>query len=64
MIRALHVPRAEDGIAQGNSLNNGQALVYWTVVELRPRNLFTRTPIYPRDQKAGGEKKTRPDFEN
>lgn len=48
MSSALHVPRAEDGILQGNTLNNGQALVGWTVVELRPRNLFTRTPLYKR----------------
>jgi primary-amine oxidase len=64
MSSALHVPRGEDGIFQGNSLNNGQALVYWTMVELRPRNLFTRTPLYPRDQKGAGEKSGRPDFEN
>jgi primary-amine oxidase len=64
MSSALHVPRGEDGIFQGNSRKNGQALVYWTLVELRPRNLFTRTPLYPRDQKAGGEKASRPDFED
>ena len=43
---ALHVPRAEDGIIGGNNLNNGQAMVYWTTFELRPRNLFSKTPIY------------------
>ena len=42
----LHVPRAEDGIVAGNSTANGQATVYWTVFELRPRNMFLRTPIY------------------
>jgi hypothetical protein len=43
----LHVPRAEDGILVGNdSANDGQALVYWTTVELRPRNLFPTTPLY------------------
>jgi hypothetical protein len=43
----LHVPRAEDGISGGNSSpNNGQAIVYWTTFELRPRNLFLTTPIY------------------
>jgi hypothetical protein len=46
MSSALHIPRGEDGILQGNNLNNGQALTSWTVVELRPRNLFTRTPLY------------------
>lgn len=43
---ALHVPRSEDGIIGGNSVNNGQAIVYWTTFELRPRNLFLKTPIY------------------
>jgi primary-amine oxidase len=46
MSSALHVPRSEDGIVKGSSSNNGQALVYWTVVELRPRNLFLTTPLY------------------
>jgi primary-amine oxidase len=62
MSSALHVPRGEDGIFQGNSLSNGQALVYWTQVELRPRNLFTRTPFYPRD-KPGGDRSDKPDFQ-
>jgi Cu2+-containing amine oxidase len=43
---ALHVPRAEDGIIGGNSTANGQAMIYWTTFELRPRNLFVKTPIY------------------
>jgi hypothetical protein len=42
----LHTPRAEDGILTGNSRNNGQATIYWTTFELRPRNLFLRTPLY------------------
>lgn len=42
----LHVPRAEDGILKGNSSANGQATIYWTTFELRPRNLFLTTPIY------------------
>lgn len=46
MSSALHVPRGEDGILAGNNLTNGQALANWTVVELRPRNLFATTPIY------------------
>jgi primary-amine oxidase len=46
MSSALHIPRGEDGIYFGTSTNNGQALVTWTSVELRPRNLFTKTPIY------------------
>jgi primary-amine oxidase len=48
MSSALHVPRGEDGIYAGNSLKNGQALVSFTNVELRPRNLFAATPLYPR----------------
>jgi hypothetical protein len=43
---ALHVPRSEDGIIGGNNLNNGQAMIFWTTFELRPRNLFSKTPIY------------------
>jgi primary-amine oxidase len=42
----LHTPRAEDGIIGGAGLNNGQAIVYWTSFELRPRNLFVKTPLY------------------
>jgi hypothetical protein len=44
---ALHTPRSEDGIIGGNNRINGQAMIYWTTFELRPRNLFLRTPIYP-----------------
>jgi len=46
MSSALHVPRSEDGILKGSALENGQALACWTTVELRPRHLFTGTPIY------------------
>ncbi|HZZ78670.1 MAG TPA: hypothetical protein VFE62_09135 [Gemmataceae bacterium] len=42
----LHTPRAEDGILNGNGTANGQATIYWTVFELRPRNMFLKTPIY------------------
>lgn len=44
----LHTPRAEDGITGpgGSNINNGQATIYWTTFELRPRNLFTKTPLY------------------
>ena len=42
----LHTPRSEDGILGGAGMNSGQALVYWTTFELRPRNLFLKTPIY------------------
>ncbi|HZZ82445.1 MAG TPA: hypothetical protein VFE62_28360 [Gemmataceae bacterium] len=46
MSSALHVPRSEDGIVRGSAIENGQALTTWTVVELRPRHLFSATPIY------------------
>ena len=46
MSSALHVPRSEDGILNGSALANGQALATWTTVELRPRHMFTGTPIY------------------
>jgi primary-amine oxidase len=48
MSSALHVPRSEDGIWLGSGLDNGQALVSFTTVELRPRNLFIKTPLYKR----------------
>jgi hypothetical protein len=48
MSSILHVPRAEDGVPQqaGASVS-GQALATWSTFELRPRNLFTGTPLYP-----------------
>lgn len=55
----LHVPRPEDGILKGNSSLNGQATIYWTTFELRPRNLFTGTPLYRINDAAapkGGKK--------
>jgi primary-amine oxidase len=41
-----HDPRNEDGFFQGN-VWNGVALVMWGGIDLRPRNLFTRTPLFP-----------------
>jgi hypothetical protein len=46
MSSALHLPRSEDGILKGSAIENGQALATWTTVELRPRHLFSGTPIY------------------
>lgn len=44
----LHTPRAEDGIPQvANGEVSGQALATWSIFQLRPRNLFAGTPIYP-----------------
>jgi hypothetical protein len=50
MSSEVHVPRGEDGIFKGASLENGQAQASWTTVELRPRNLFASTPLYPKEK--------------
>jgi hypothetical protein len=51
MSSAIHVPRSEDGhlTAEGQVMKNaaGVALTSWTGFDLRPRNVFVRTPIYP-----------------
>jgi primary-amine oxidase len=54
MSSLLHVPRGEDGIYAGSNLDNGQALVSFTSVELRPRNLFVKTPLYKPEQPEPG----------
>jgi primary-amine oxidase len=41
-----HDPRNEDGFFQGG-VWRGVALVMWGGIDLRPRNLFTRTPLFP-----------------
>jgi Cu2+-containing amine oxidase len=41
-----HDPRNEDGHFQG-SVWNGVALVMWGGLDLRPRNLFDKTPLFP-----------------
>lgn len=46
MAGARHDPRNEDGFKQGN-VWNGVALLMWSGIDLRPRNLFTRTPLFP-----------------
>ncbi len=46
MSGARHDPRNEDGFFQGNQWN-GVALVMWSGIDLRPRNLFARTPLFP-----------------
>jgi Cu2+-containing amine oxidase len=40
-----HEPRSEDGEFQGKSFR-GATLVAWSGFELRPRNVFDRTPHY------------------
>lgn len=49
-----HEPRHEDGmpgartrIWPGDDAWEGSALVMWSGIDLRPRNLFDRTPFYP-----------------
>jgi primary-amine oxidase len=50
MSSVLHAPRAEDGhIENGGVLKHakGVALAAWSGFDLRPRNLFLTTPLYP-----------------
>lgn len=43
----LHEPRAEDGISPDHRADPlGPALVAWSGFELRPRNVFTGTPLF------------------
>jgi len=44
---AHHNPRDEDGYFDEDSLWNGVALLMWTGIDLRPRNLFSKTPLFP-----------------
>lgn len=46
MSGARHDPRNEDGFFDG-PVWNGVALLMWSGIDLRPRNLFTRTPLFP-----------------
>src|SRR5262249_29224087 len=41
-----HEPRSEDGEMQQNRSFRGATPVAWSGLELRPRNLFDRTPHY------------------
>lgn len=43
---AHHLPRGEDGFVDNGSWN-GVALIMWSGVDIRPRNLWSRTPLYP-----------------
>ncbi|HYV40124.1 MAG TPA: hypothetical protein VE988_30850, partial [Gemmataceae bacterium] len=50
MSSAYHVPRDEDGIfinARGQIEIRGVALTTWSGLEMRPRNLFDQSPLYP-----------------
>jgi primary-amine oxidase len=41
-----HLPRTEDGITSGGSVA-GVALLMWGGFDLKPRDLFDSTPLYP-----------------
>jgi Cu2+-containing amine oxidase len=50
MSPAYHLPRDEDGIFMGPNGRiqvRGVALTTWCGFELRPRNVFDKTPLYP-----------------
>jgi Cu2+-containing amine oxidase len=50
MSPAYHLPRDEDGVfinPKGNAQVRGVAMTTWCGVELRPRNLFDKSPLYP-----------------
>jgi Cu2+-containing amine oxidase len=50
MSPAYHLPRDEDGVfinPRGDAEVRGVAMTTWCGLELRPRNLFEKTPLYP-----------------
>jgi primary-amine oxidase len=50
MSSSLHIPRSEDGHIENGTvlkLPKGVALTAWTGFDLRPRNVFAMTPLYP-----------------
>jgi hypothetical protein len=50
MSSVLHVPRTEDGHMDNGKVMSGAAgvaLTAWSGFDLRPRNLFPTTPLYP-----------------
>jgi Cu2+-containing amine oxidase len=50
MSPAYHLPRDEDGVfvnPQGRAQVRGVALTTWGGIEMRPRNLFEKSPLYP-----------------
>ena len=50
MSPAYHLPRDEDGVfinPQGRPQVRGVAMTTWCGVEMRPRNLFDKSPLYP-----------------
>lgn len=49
----LHSPRDEDFGRNGYSSNEGVAITTWAGFDLRPRNFFASTPLYPNDANGG-----------
>jgi Cu2+-containing amine oxidase len=50
MSPAYHLPRDEDGIfvnGRGETEVRGVAMTTWCGLEMRPRNLFEKSPMYP-----------------
>ena len=50
MSAAYHLPRDEDGLfvnPRGETEVRGVALTSWCGLEMRPRNLFDKSPLYP-----------------
>ena len=50
MSSVLHIPRTEDGHMDNGKVMSGAggvALTSWSGFDLRPRNLFPTTPLYP-----------------
>jgi hypothetical protein len=43
----LHVPRDEDFGVNGTNPGDGVAITAWAGFELKPRNFFSSTPLYP-----------------
>ncbi len=52
----LHDPRAEDGLSPDHGAPpTGPALTAWSGFELRPRHLFTGTPLFPPPKSLSAE---------
>jgi Cu2+-containing amine oxidase len=50
MSPAYHLPRDEDGVfisPNGKAQIRGVAMTTWCGIEMRPRNLFEKSPLYP-----------------
>jgi Cu2+-containing amine oxidase len=50
MSPAYHLPRDEDGVfiaPNGKAQIRGVAMTTWCGIEMRPRNLFDKSPLYP-----------------